>query len=187
VSVTADRLLTALWKDESLLRETLSLLTPERIALPWRRGGNQDWQWAWERRSVAGFVVAECAKGVDPFARWSVRVPSDKVGDVSQGVGKIEAEVKAEADASLHRRGWILVDLPTLGPWEPVSTGRWARKTAIGGTVAWIRPVLGEPRRFTMFVVLDETVTAFEGTEEKAKSIVDRNLEHFGFKLDGSG
>lgn len=188
MTVTADRLLRALWKEDGLMRETLSLLSIERIALPWRRVNKTGTAWCLERRSIFGTLVAECySLSVRPAstttpANYRIVAKSAGFSSSEEGVGLDEAEVKAKADWTLNKRGWLVVDLPTLGPWEPMGSGGWARKTSLGDVAAWVKPQQ-EERRFKTYVILDEQEADFEGTPTKAMDVVDRNLEHFGFVL----
>lgn len=188
MSVTADRLLRALWKEDDLMRETLSLLSVERIALPWRRINKTGTVWCLERRSIFGTLVAECLMPSPTLDRqpvvacYRIVAKSPGFGAVDEGVGRDEAEVKAKVDVALNKRGWLVVDLPKLGSWEPLGAGGWARKTSIGDVAAWVKPQT-EERRFKTYVILDEQEADFEGSPTKAMAVVDRNLEHLGFSL----
>ena len=76
----------------------------------------------------------------------------------------------------------MLVDLPLLHPWEE-SGGRWVRCTGVGHVVAEVLPT-EDPTMFDTFITIDEGRLPFEGTAQKAMSVVDRHLEHHGFVLD---
>lgn len=194
MTVTVERLLHALWKEDALMRETLSLLSVERIALPWRRTDKMGFVWSMERRSIFGSLVAECYMPVvsvkpglkthTPVAEARYRIVAKSAGFpmTEEGRGPDEAAVRALTDAALNKRGWLVVDLPRLGPWEPLGAGGWARKTSLGDVAAWVKPSPVE-RRFKTYVMLDEQEADFEGTPDKAMSVVDRNLEHLGFVL----
>jgi hypothetical protein len=187
MTVTAERLLRALWKEDGLMLETLSLLSIERIALPWRRTEVPAVGTVYERRSIFGTLVADIrpvqmsppAPGCLQFKIYAKTMGSS---GLTAGIGLLPSELQLKADGVLSGRGWLVVNLPKLGPWESLSTGGWGRKTSLGDVAAWVKPQ-AEERRFKTYVILDEQEAEFEGTPAKAMDVVDRNLEHLGFNL----
>lgn len=190
MSVSAERLLNALWKEPELLREALSFLSVERIALPWVYSIPQ----RWERRSLCGTRVARCFTQGHPSQRdtsmvvaearcighkVSIVVPSDDTPRQNSLLQRCREEV----DQQLREAKWMLLDFPAVGPWVEDARGGWTRKDAAGGTVGRVRH--GDaPWKFSLYVVLDEVESPFDGTLREARDTVDQQLEHHGFRLD---
>lgn len=178
MTVSAERLLSALWKEPTLLQETLSVLSVERIAFPWRVV-EEGFAWTYERRGPTGVLLARCRRR-STMDKVEVEVPSEAYSATVALPGAVPA--REMADEVLRKAEWLLVDLPALGPWE-ADLDRWVRRTSLGHVVARVTPWVGQARQFTLYVVLDEQETSFEGTPEKARSVLDRHLEHHGFVL----
>lgn len=178
MSVSVERLLNALWKEPALLREALGVLCIERIAGPWRNV-EEGFAWTYERRSLSGVLVARCRLR-SSTDKVEVVVPSEAYQASVTLPGAPAAQ--AMADDVLNKADWLLLTLPTLGPWEEEGVN-WVRKTSLGHVAARVRLVSREARQFTLYVVVDEHEAPFEGTVDKAMSVLDRHLEHHGFVL----
>jgi hypothetical protein len=173
--VTPERLLRALWRDTDVLVGSLSLLSIERIATPWQKCNVMsppDILWTAERRSLVGQVIARAGTvGGKPVARLHL----------TRGSKQVPTSQK-DADRILREIGWLLVDLPKVGHWTPGRGGGSVRMTTADTIVAQVTPA-SDPRRYRLYMVLDEEAVDFEGTEEKARSVLDRKLEDAGFTL----